>query len=96
MVLHWVLQIALLLWQLHAIKHIQPQAKDYWLSDEKGLRLLVKVNGAKYWRLKYRFGGKQKTLALGVYPEVSLKEARIARDEARCSIRPGVDPKFFS
>ena len=74
------------------INHIQPQAKDYWLSDEKGLRLLVKVNGAKYWRLKYRFGGKQKTLALGVYPEVSLKEARIARDDARLSIRQGIDP----
>ena len=65
------------------IKHAKPQAKDHWLSDEKGLRLLIKPNGAKYWRMKYRFGGKQKTLALGVYPEVSLKDARIERDQAR-------------
>ena len=43
-----------------AIKQAKPQANDYWLSDERGLRLLVKVNGAKYWRLKYRHDGKQK------------------------------------
>jgi len=65
------------------IKRTTPKTKDFWLTDEKGLRLLIKKNGAKYWRLKYRFGGKQKTLAIGVYPEVSLKMARDLRTEAR-------------
>lgn len=70
----------------------KPREKDFWLSDEKGLRMLVKTSGACYWRLKYRFGGKQKTLALGLYPEVSLKEARLARDTARLQIAQGIDP----
>ena len=60
--------------------------------DKKGLRLLIKPNGAKYWRMKYRFAGKQKTLTLGVYPEVSLKDARIERDQARLQINKGIDP----
>ncbi len=58
------------------IKRTTAKTKDFWLTDEKGLRLLIKKNGAKYWRLKYRFGGKQKTLAIGVYPEISLKMNR--------------------
>nr|WP_308444613.1 Arm DNA-binding domain-containing protein [Laribacter hongkongensis] len=56
--------------------------KPIKLSDGLGLHLLIKTTG-KYWRLAYRFGGKQKTLALGVYPAVSLKDARERRDEAR-------------
>ena len=64
--------------------------KPQKLSDEKGLFLLVNQSG-KYWRLKYRHGGKEKTLALGVYPEVSLKEARAKRDDARRVIAEGVD-----
>ena len=48
--------------------------------------------GAKYWRLKYRINGKEKLLALGVYPEVSLKEARLKRDDARKQIADGDDP----
>lgn len=74
------------------LKNIQPKEKDYFISDEKGLRLLVKPSGAMYWRLKYRFSQKQKTLAIGVYPEVGLKEARDARDEARRKIAEGFDP----
>lgn len=70
----------------------KPEARDYKLTDEKGLFLLVKRNGAKYWRLKYRLLGKEKMLALGVYPEVSLKEARAARDSARKLISDGIDP----
>lgn len=66
--------------------------KDRKLADGNGLNLLVKVSGAKYWRLSYRYGKAQKTLALGVYPEVSLAEARRARDEARAVLRDGVDP----
>ncbi|MCG9098583.1 tyrosine-type recombinase/integrase [Laribacter hongkongensis] len=60
-------------------------------SDDKGLYLLVKPVG-KYWRLDYRFGGKRKTLALGVYPAVSLKDARERRDEARKLLEGGADP----
>ena len=58
-----------------AAKVAKPKDKPYKLSDEKGLYLLINPKGAKYWRLKYRYGGKEKTLALGVYPEVSLAEA---------------------
>lgn len=49
--------------------------RAYKLSDEKGLFLFITPNGSKYWRYKYRFGGKEKKLAFGVYPEVSLAEA---------------------
>lgn len=70
----------------------KPKEKPYKLSDERGLYLLVAPGGGKWWRLKYRFGGKEKTLALGVYPEVSLKEAREARDDARQQLRAGIDP----
>lgn len=70
----------------------KPKEKDYKLSDEKGLYLLVKKNGGKYWRLKYRIFNKEKTFALGVYPEVSLKQARSGRDEARKLIAVNIDP----
>ena len=61
------------------------------LYDEKGLFLLVNKSG-KYWRFKYRFGGKENSLALGVYPEVPLKEARAKRDDARRQLAEGLDP----
>ncbi|MBW6090440.1 Arm DNA-binding domain-containing protein [Escherichia coli] len=54
--------------------------------------MLVKTTGARYWRLKYRIAGKEKKLALGVYPDVSLAEARIKRDDARKIISEGGDP----
>ncbi len=74
-------------------KQAKPKPKDYKLSDEKGLYLLVKKNGQKNWRLKYRFAGKEKTLAFGVYPEVSLKSARLKRDKARLQLdENGIDP----
>ncbi|HCB0987216.1 TPA: DUF4102 domain-containing protein [Klebsiella variicola] len=57
--------------------------KPYKLSDGGGLYLLVNPNGARYWRLKYRVAGKEKSLALGVYPEVSLADARQKRAEAK-------------
>lgn len=57
-----------------------------------GMHLLVHPNGSKYWRLQYRFGVKQKMLALGVYPDVSLADARARRDEARKQIANGIDP----
>ena len=74
------------------IQRFSPRIKDHWLSDEKGLRLLIKANGSRYWRMKYRFQGKQKTLALGVYPDVGLKDARLERDKARLQLAEGIDP----
>ena len=75
-----------------AVSQAKPKAKQYKLSDSHGLYLQVMPNGAKYWRYKYRFAGKEKLLALGVFPDVSLKEARTARDEARLTLDKGVDP----
>lgn len=75
-----------------AIKQAKPAEREYWLTDAKGLRLLVKPNGSKYWRLKYRFDRKQKTLALGVYPEVSLKAVRVQVNIARAQLAEGKDP----
>ena len=66
--------------------------KPYALSDGAGLYLEVMPTGGKYWRWKYRFGGKQKRLALGVYPTVSLKQARKLRAEAQALLDRGVDP----
>ena len=65
---------------------------DRKLADEKGLYLLVTATGSKLWRLKYRIAGKEKKLALGAYPEVSLKDARAKRDEARRTAEAGNDP----
>ena len=62
------------------------------LADGHGLYLWVMPNGAKYWRFTYRVDGKQKTQAFGVYPEISLKEAREKRSEARKIIANGKDP----
>jgi len=74
-----------------AARNAKPKSTPYKLAGEKGLYLLVKLAG-KYWRFDYRFGGKRKTLALGVYPDVSLKAARDARDDARKQIAAGIDP----
>lgn len=75
-----------------AIKTARPKKKPYKLADEKGLYLLVEPKGGLLWRLKYRFNGKEKKLAIGIYPDIGLKEARDKRDEARSLIAAGVDP----
>jgi len=75
-----------------AIKAVKVSDKPVKLFDGAGLFVLVKPTGAKYWRLKYRHGGLEKTLALGVYPEVSLKRAREKRDEARQLLDRQIDP----
>ncbi|GKS69951.1 integrase [Nitrosomonas sp. PY1] len=75
-----------------AIRNAKPGDKPRKLADKKGLFLLIHPNGSKYWRLKYRYGGKEKMLALGVYPDVGLREARDRRDEARKLLANGVDP----
>lgn len=76
----------------NAIKAAKPLEKPYKMADEKGLFLLVNPNGRRYWRLKYRYLGKEQLLAIGVYPDVSLKEARLKRDEARKQIQEGINP----
>ncbi|MDR2881917.1 MAG: Arm DNA-binding domain-containing protein, partial [Azoarcus sp.] len=74
------------------IRNLKAATKQQKVSDEKGLYLLVTPTGGKLWRMNYRFDGKQKTLSLGSYPDVSLKEARNRRDEARKVIANGEDP----
>lgn len=74
------------------VRTAKPTDKQYKLTDGNGMHLLVHPNGSRYWRLQYRFGGKQKMLALGVYPEVSLADARARRDEARKLLANGIDP----
>jgi integrase len=75
-----------------AVRAAKPREKSYRLADEKGMYLEVAPTGGRYWRLKYRFSGKEKLLALGVFPDVSLAEAREARDDARKLLAKGVDP----
>ncbi len=74
------------------IKNAKPERKAYKLADGGGMFLLVNPNGSKYWRLKYRFGGKEKLLALGVYPDVTLAQARGKRDDAKRLLNNNIDP----
>ena len=74
------------------IKDAKPGAKQFKLSDGGGLYLLVHSNGSKYWRFDFRFEGKQKSSSLGVWPEVSLTEARFRRNEAKLKIKEGINP----
>ncbi len=73
-------------------KTAKNRLKPYKMSDSGGLYLEVMPNGSRYWRLKYRFLGKEKRLAFGVYPEVSLSEAREKRDQARRLLANQTDP----
>jgi integrase len=75
-----------------AIRNAQPDEKPVKLFDERGLYLEVSPTGGKWWRLKYRFDGKEKRLSLGVYPDVGLKDARDRRDAARKLLADGIDP----
>ncbi|TDR04338.1 tyrosine-type recombinase/integrase [Paraburkholderia silvatlantica] len=75
-----------------AIRNAESREKPYRLADAAGMYLEITPAGGKYWRLKYRFGGKEKRLALGVYPETGLKQARERRDAARQQLSQGVDP----
>lgn len=73
-------------------RSLEPKEKSYKAFDEKSLYLEVMPSGSKYWRLKYRFAGKENRLSFGVYPEVTLKEAREKRDKARKQIADGINP----
>ncbi len=74
------------------IRAAKGREKDYKLSDEKSLYLLVKPSDSKLWRVGYRHDGKQKTLSLGIYPDISLAQARDRRDIARKLLADGIDP----
>jgi len=75
-----------------AVKKTNPSTKPKKLSDGGGLYLLIQPNGSRYWRYGYRFAGKRKTLAIGVHPEMTLKEARERHLEAREILRQEIDP----
>lgn len=75
-----------------AVKQAKPKAKSYKLADGRGLFLMVNPNGGKYWRYKYRIGDKEKLLALGIYPEISLADARTRHQDARDKLARGIDP----
>lgn len=74
------------------VKNAKPKKKQYKLADGDGMYLLVTSSGCKYWRLKYRYGALEKHFAIGVYPEISLKEARSLKENAREQLRSGIDP----
>jgi integrase len=74
------------------IKTCKPKDKAYKLTDGGGLYLLVSPSGGKWWRFDYRFQSKRKTLSMGVYPAISLKDARDRRDEAKKQLANGIDP----
>lgn len=74
------------------VRTAKPREKDYKLGDSGGLYLLVTPAGGKLWRLKFRTDGKERKLALGRYPEISLADARKARDAARSDVAKGADP----
>ncbi|EDW0111049.1 DUF4102 domain-containing protein [Salmonella enterica] len=75
-----------------AIRKIKSTEKSFKLTDSSGLYLLIKPNGSKLWYMKYRIDGKEKKLAFGPYPDVSLFKARQLRDAARAKVREGADP----
>jgi len=74
------------------IRNSKPGPKPRKLKDGDGLYLLVQPTGARWWRLRYTIRGVEKALSLGVYPEITLKQARQRREEIRSKIANGVDP----
>ena len=75
-----------------AIRNLAPKGRPYKKGDSGGLFMLVMPNGARWWRFKYRFGGKHKLLSLGVYPAVTLAKARSKRNAFRDLLADGTDP----
>ena len=76
------------------IRRAKPEDKPYTLGDGQGLSLLIEPNGSKSWRFRYRFAGKPKMISLGVYPTITLADARSRRDEARKLVAEGM--KWFT
>ncbi|MGF6664061.1 hypothetical protein QF000_005729 [Paraburkholderia atlantica] len=75
-----------------AVRAAVPLEKIWKLYDSLGLLVEIHPSGGKYWRLKYRFAGREKRLALGVFPDVTVRDARKLRDEARQLLAAGIDP----
>lgn len=75
-----------------AIRKAGPRDKQFKMYDSGGLHLVVTPSGGKLWRMRYQFGGKEKLLSFGPYPELPLSAARIARDDAKRTLREGKDP----
>jgi hypothetical protein len=80
--------------QNQEIKALEPRKKAYKFSIGKSLYILVHPTGSKYWRFKYRLAGKEKNLAIGVYPEISIEEAIEARDDAKKLLKQTIDPIY--
>lgn len=78
-----------------AIRRLKPRAKAFKAADMHGLYLLVRPDGARYWRMDFRHAGRRGTLSLGVYPRVTLKEARQKREGARKLLDKGVNPSTY-
>lgn len=76
-----------------AVRQAKPKEKDYTLSDSDGLSLFVATVGTKSWYFRYSWHGKQPRFSFGTYPEISLREARELRDEARALVAKGIDPR---
>jgi Arm DNA-binding domain len=76
------------------IRNAKPRERDYKLTDFDGLYVLVRPNGRKLWRFAYRLNGKQKQIALGAYPELTLAEARDRREASRRLLANGKDPSL--
>jgi len=76
------------------IRQLKAKDKNYKVSDGEGLNLLIRTSGTKSWQLKYRFIGKEKTLTIGTYPTISLKEARRRKNEAQLKLNQNIDPSF--
>ena len=77
---------------LPAVKNAKPRGKPYKLADGMGLSLLVEPTGAKLWRFRFRYGGKESMVSFGAWPEVSIADARAQRDDARRQLREGINP----
>src|ERR1700689_3890453 len=74
------------------VRSLKPKEAPYKVSDSGGLFLLIQPNGSRLWRMAYRFHRKQRAAAFGIYPDVSLAEARTRRDETPLQLRAGEDP----
>ncbi len=74
------------------LRSLKPRTKPYRVADGTGLSIEVKPSGSKLWRFRYRYAGKAKMLSMGVYPEVTLREARQLHNKARKTLREGTDP----
>ncbi|MEQ6204335.1 integrase arm-type DNA-binding domain-containing protein [Sulfitobacter sp. HNIBRBA2951] len=74
------------------VRNLKPRDKPYKVIDFEGLFVLVKANGSRLWQFKYRMFGKERLLSIGVYPEVTLAQARKAKEDARATVAAGIDP----